>query len=133
MNNTNEKTNEVYDNLKLEEAVRLFNQREWYLAHDAFEEIWHETYGPERIIIQALVQISVAEVHLESGNTNGAKILFGEGLGRLKSQSFTDMGFDIELLIELLQKRLSQLQKENDPDSFTVPFLSKITPDIVDL
>ena len=62
-------------------ALELFNSGAWYEAHDAFEEIWHEQIDPERKLIQAIVQIAVAHVHLERGNTRGATILLGEGLG----------------------------------------------------
>ena len=64
-------------------ALNLFNNHEWYEAHDAFEEIWHQINGHERLIIQAILQIAVAEVHLENGNVSGAVILYGEGFGRI--------------------------------------------------
>ena len=71
------------DESKLIKGIELFNRKEWYLAHDIFEEIWHNIYGLERVTVQAILQIAVAEVHLENGNISGAVILYGEGFGRL--------------------------------------------------
>ena len=36
----------------LDAALDLFNNKKWYEAHDAFEEIWNGLYGDERQIIQ---------------------------------------------------------------------------------
>ena len=68
-------------------AVKLFNNHEWYEAHDAFEEIWNSVDGDERQVIQGILQVSVSQFHLSKGNLNGATILLGEGLGRIKTLS----------------------------------------------
>ena len=31
---------------RFQKAVQLFNDGEWYDAHDVFEELWHETANP---------------------------------------------------------------------------------------
>ena len=70
-----------------DDALDLFNNQKWYEAHDAFEDIWNTLYGDEREIIQGILQVSVSQFHLSKGNLNGATILLGEGLGRIKSLS----------------------------------------------
>ncbi len=97
---------------RFNKAVELFNNQEWYPAHDAFEELWHETSGPERITLQAFLQIAVAQLHLERGNKNGATILFGEALGRLTKLGAPDLGFDINRIARSLENILSCLQGE---------------------
>ncbi len=104
-------------------ARELFNSENWYPAHDAFEELWHEIDGPERLTIQGLIQVAVAQVHLANGNTKGATILYGEGLGRLKSKEAVDLGLDINQLCDCLEKRLARLQTKMNPDDFSVPIL----------
>ena len=96
--------------LKEQHNVELFNQEEWYLAHDIFEEIWHTTIGLERITIQAILQIAVAEVHLGNGNIAGAKILYGEGFGRLSDKNLPDLGIDISQFSIDVEKRFRILQ-----------------------
>ena len=68
------------------DALNLFNNQKWYEAHDAFEEIWNTLDGDERQIIQGILQVSVSQFHLSKGNLNGATILLGEGLGRIKDR-----------------------------------------------
>ena len=47
-------------------ALNLFNNHEWYEAHDAFEEIWNSVDGDER---QA-----VSYTHLRAHETDTCKI-----------------------------------------------------------
>ena len=110
---------------RFKKAINLFNSADWYSAHDAFEELWHEANGAERVTLQAFLQIAVAHIHLESGNLNGATILYGEALGRLKNIGIPDLGVDIEIRCECINQRLGLLQQDRDPDQFSVPFLTK--------
>ena len=113
-------SNEV---IELKEAVELFNQQKWYLAHDAFEELWHESIGSERSTLQGILQIAVAQLHLERSNYNGATILFGEALGRLKRIGIVDFGLDLDSLCRCIDQRLNCLHSQRDLDGCKVPFL----------
>jgi predicted metal-dependent hydrolase len=104
-------------------ALELFNAGEWYAAHDVFEELWHETADPERRSLQGILQVAVAQLHLQRGNRRGATILYGEALGRLKRPGTPDLGLDLEALCCAAQQRLEALQLDRDPESCTVPVL----------
>jgi len=80
-------------------ALNLFNNHEWYEAHDAFEEIWNSVDGDERQVIQGILQVSVSQFHLSKGNLNGATILLGEGLGRIKTRTKIDLGIDVLYIV----------------------------------
>ena len=108
---------------RFEIGMKLFNSCQWYQAHDVFEEIWHETGGPERQLIQGILQVAVAQVHLENSNTNGATILYGEALGRLKRYQLNNLGLDIEGLCKCISRRLEFLQIGNDIASCSLPVL----------
>ena len=108
---------------RFQQAVDLFNRRAWYEAHDAFEEIWHETAGADRRLLQGILQIAVAHVHLERGNLRGATILLGEGVGRLSSAKSGDLGLDLPFVREQARLRLEALQREIDPVALPVPEL----------
>ena len=77
---------------RFQRGVELFNAASWYEAHDVLEELWHETADPDRRVLQGLIQVAVAHVHLERGNRKGATILLGEGLGRLTGRALPDFG-----------------------------------------
>ena len=104
-------------------GMNLFNSCQWYKSHDVFEEIWHETGGPERQLLQGILQIAVAQVHLENSNINGATILYGEALGRLKRFQLTNLGLDIVGLCKCITKRLEFLQIGKDLSVCRLPVL----------
>ena len=109
---------------RLGDAVRLFNAGEWYACHDGFEELWHETQAPCRKVLQGILQIAVAHLHLDRGNRRGATVLLGEGLGRLQGAGDACFGLDLTLLRQRSRDRLLALQQEQDPDALPLPALS---------
>ena len=109
---------------RFEIGMKLFNSCQWYKCHDVLEEIWHETGGYERQLIQGILQVAVAEVHLENRNLNGATILYGEALGRLRRFHLTNFGLDIEGLSICVAKRLEFLQIGKDLAGCSLPVLS---------
>tara|TARA_Y100001968_G_scaffold298911_1_gene309140 strand:- start:240 stop:620 length:381 start_codon:yes stop_codon:yes gene_type:complete len=105
-------------------GMKLFNSCEWYKSHDVFEEIWHDTGDPERKLLQGILQVAVAQVHLENGNVNGATILYGEALGRLKRFKSSNLGLDIEGLYKCVSKRLEFLQMGKNLSNCNLPVLN---------
>lgn len=112
---------------RFREAVRLFNAGEWYACHDGFEELWHETSGPMRPVLQGILQLAVAQFHLERGNRRGAMILTGEGLGRLATVSSPRLGLDLDALCSQARPLLEALQGEGPLDGLPTPRLSVLT------
>ena len=110
----------------LDNALDLFNKKKWYEAHDAFEEIWNGLYGDERQIIQGILQVSVSQFHLSKGNLNGAMILLGEGLGRIKNRVSVDLGLDLVSFCSSLEILLEKFHAKEPLSNEDVPFLKKI-------
>ncbi len=107
-------------------GIKLFNSQDWYAAHDQFEDLWHETDGLERVTIQAILQISVAQLHLTRGNLNGAKILFGEGLGKLRRAEIPNLGLDLKDLRLTVESLLGYLHHEKKSGFRCLPVLKTI-------
>tara|TARA_B100000161_G_scaffold215889_1_gene160814 strand:- start:659 stop:1027 length:369 start_codon:yes stop_codon:yes gene_type:complete len=104
-------------------ALNLFNKHKWYEAHDAFEEIWNTVDGDERQVIQGILQVSVSQFHLSKGNLNGATILLGEGLGRIKTRTKINLGIDLESFCRCLEELLRKLQNRDTLKENDKPFL----------
>ncbi len=104
-------------------ALNLFNNHQWYEAHDAFEEIWNTVDGDERQVIQGILQVSVSQFHLSKGNLNGATILLGEGLGRIKPRTKINLGIDLESFCQCLEDLLKKLQYKEILNENDKPFL----------
>jgi predicted metal-dependent hydrolase len=119
---------ELMADTRLGEAIFLFNSADWYACHDGFEALWHETAGPIRPVLQGILQIAVAELHLERGNCRGATILMGEGLGRLKACPPNSLGIDLDALINSSMQRLLALQQQRSVEGLELPRLVGTAP-----
>ena len=117
-----EEDNKSFEDIFLD-ALNLFNNQKWYEAHDAFEDIWNTLEGDERQIIQGILQVSVSQFHLSKGNLNGATILMGEGLGRIKNRTNIDLGIDLESFCKCLEELLRKLQYKEVLNENDKPFL----------
>ena len=53
-------------------GIRLFNAREFYDAHEVWEDVWRESHGMEKRFLQGLIQAAVALHHHSTGNVVGA-------------------------------------------------------------
>ena len=95
---------------RLQEAIRLFNAADWYACHDGFEELWHETAGPMRPVLQGILQIAVGQLHHANGNNRGATVLTGEGLGRLRTAGAQALGLNLAALRTSARQWLEVLQ-----------------------
>ena len=107
-------------------ALNLFNNQKWYEAHDAFEDIWNTLDGDERQVIQGILQVSVSQFHLSKGNLNGATILLGEGLGRIKNRTNINLGIDLESFCKRLEELLKKLQYKQEINEKDRPYLVRI-------
>ena len=105
------------------DALKLFNNQKWYEAHDAFEDIWNTVDGDDRQVVQGILQVSVSQFHLSKGNINGATILMGEGLGRIKNRTNINLGIDLKLFCECLEELLRKLQYREKLNENDKPYL----------
>jgi hypothetical protein len=67
----------------LEEGVRLFNDGQFFAAHEIWEEVWTPARGAERLFLQALIHLAVGFHHTQRGNREGALRQLRKGLKKL--------------------------------------------------
>lgn len=99
-------------------GIKLFNDLDFFSAHDFFEDIWIEAKRDEKDFFQGLVQISVGCYHLICGNIKGAKSQLSKGKQKLeKYKPFfykIDLtNFEIEI-IDLMNKIDSNSKTKQD-------------------
>ncbi|MEI8134581.1 MAG: DUF309 domain-containing protein [bacterium] len=76
-------------------GVELFNEKEFFECHDAFEELWQEERSERRLFLQGLIQAAVGCHHLSNGNTTGAISQYKKSLDKLNQ--YLPSYMDIEL------------------------------------
>ncbi len=66
------------------EGIRLFNECEFFEAHDVWEELWAEYQGPSRKFYQGLIQTAVCLHHFGNENIRGARKLYNSSRNYLE-------------------------------------------------
>ena len=79
-------------------GVELFNNCEFFEAHDVWEELWAEYRGPSRTFYQGLIQVAVALHHFCNGNVRGAKKLYVSSRAYLDPYRPMHLGCDLDHL-----------------------------------
>lgn len=102
------------DRLRQGEWIRqgqiAFNRGEFFVAHERWEQVWHEVKGTERLAVQGLIQIAAGFHHLSEGRGGPAAHLFEKGVMKLSPSDerttellaglrITDLVRDVERLL----------------------------------
>lgn len=80
------------------EGIRLFNDCEFFEAHDIWEELWADYQGPSLRFFQGLIQTAVCLHHFCNGNARGAVKLYHGSRGYLEDYRPKHLGCDLEKL-----------------------------------
>ncbi len=73
-------------------------------AHEVVEKFWLTYKGNDRLLLQAIIQVAIANIHLESGNLRGYRRMKELALKNLKSFGGTLHGVDVDRLKETLKR-----------------------------
>lgn len=83
-------------------GVALFNERRYFDAHEALEDVWRPARGDERRFLQGLVQVAVALHHASTSNRVGATSVLARALGNLASYPAEYGGVQLQSLRKTL-------------------------------
>jgi len=71
----------------LKQGISLFNDGDYFHAHEVWEDWWRATTHPEKQTIQGMIQIAVAMHHVSTGNLAGATSVMERGLRNLEASA----------------------------------------------
>jgi uncharacterized protein len=92
------------------EGIRLFNEGDFFEAHEAIEPEWHAERRPIRRLYQGILQIGVGFLHARRGNHAGALLLLTDGIEKTADFTPACLGIDTARLVRESQDCLDQLR-----------------------
>ncbi len=111
----------------IKEGIELFNDADYFTAHDFFEDLWCNALRDERYFYQGLVHVSVASFHLISGNRKGALSQYSKCLIKLEKYKPVHEKIDINDLTCSVERLVKELSLEGEkPLESLVELLPKI-------
>tara|TARA_Y100001960_G_scaffold168536_1_gene176950 strand:- start:83 stop:466 length:384 start_codon:yes stop_codon:yes gene_type:complete len=109
----------IYKNLETEDlfikGLVEFNDRNFYDAHEYWEELWSDYKLENPLIIQGLIQFAVGCFHLSNLNRNGAIGLFNKTIKKLENfENYNDLKIDISKIVSQSKDMLKWLDHNQD-------------------
>jgi uncharacterized protein len=74
-----------WTNGPLREGLQCYRNREFFLAHEHWEQIWLTSEKEDKVFLQGLIQMTAAFHHLAKNNRVGASSLLRAALRRLET------------------------------------------------
>jgi len=97
----------------LEHARQLFNNEEYWLAHEALETVWRSIIKEDEAMVwQGLIQAAAALLHRERGNRHGTVVVGAAALERLAGSQHSDIEFET---VQFRAQLARTLAGEGDP------------------
>lgn len=108
----------------LAEGLACFRRREFFLAHEHWEDEWRASAEPEKTFLQALIQIAAAFHHLGRGNALGAKRLLASAGLKLQRYPEEFGAIDVTALRSSIQSWLDALAAGDSAPELPYPAIA---------
>ena len=101
----------VEDWMDFERGVRLFNSREHWESHEAWEQVWRRHAEPSRIFFQGLIQLAAAYHQLQRGIYHGTVKHYNNSYFKLKQFPVRFLGVDVGALKRNIELGLAEVER----------------------
>lgn len=108
---------------RFERGLAHFNAREFFEAHEVWEEIWLTEGEPERTFLQGLIQIAAAFHHYRRGNSDGAESLLAAGIVKISRFPQDYHGLAVEDLRVAAKWWARRIGKSKNPGDDEIPVI----------
>jgi uncharacterized protein len=113
--------------LFFEKGIIAFNNKNFYDAHEHWEDLWTNYYFKDRLFIQGLIQVAVGYFHITNLNLKGAKGLFNKCLPKLeKFRLSNDRISNIESFIINIKKAKSCVENIDNVKDFNWNYIIEL-------
>jgi predicted metal-dependent hydrolase len=109
---------------RLLRGIAEFNAGAFFEAHEVWEELWNDSEGEEKRVVQALVQIAAGYHKLEIGVAGGAMKLFTRALGLLDDVRPAVFPLPLDDVRATVRPHLAQLRAARSDRDLVPPRIS---------
>jgi predicted metal-dependent hydrolase len=115
-------------------GILFFNARDFFEAHEAWEDLWADSHGSERRFYQGLIQAAVGLFHFGRGNFGGALKLYRSARDYMEPCGSPFLGLDSAAFWQGMERCFRPLlttaepERSVRPDPVLIPVLSLDPP-----
>jgi uncharacterized protein len=88
------------------DGITLFNEHEFFEAHEVWEDIWHMAFGLKHEFYQGMIQCAVALEHYRRSNPRGVVSLYRSYNEHFKDVPAKFMGLDVRQFLAAMESVL---------------------------
>ncbi|MCI0684470.1 MAG: DUF309 domain-containing protein [Gemmataceae bacterium] len=96
-------------------GIVLFNRGDFFEAHEAWESLWMDTFGPEKQFYQGLIQAAVGLCHFCNGNLRGAAKLYRSSRDYMERYGAVCQGLDLTRFWRQMERCFAELLATPEP------------------
>ena len=104
---------------RLTRGIDAFNAGRFFAAHEVWEDLWLDSVGAEKRLVQGLVQVAAGYLKAESGVHRGALTLLQRGVGLLGEFFPVCCGMRLAAFVEQVHDDVARLRTA--AEGLTVP------------
>jgi predicted metal-dependent hydrolase len=93
-------------------GILFFNRRDFFEAHEVWEELWGDSHGPDHRFVQGLIQAAVALYHFGNGNLRGAHRLYHSARDYMSRTPSPHWGLDVDGFWKQMEQCFAGILKE---------------------
>ena len=105
---------------EIRQGIELFNSERYWESHEALEYAWRKASGPEKEVLQGVILVAAALVHLQKNESKVALSIIERANSKLVGKAAECEGIDIENL----RNELSRILSSGKPEFIRVKFMS---------
>jgi hypothetical protein len=116
-------------------GILFFNRRDFFEAHEVWEDLWNNCGDGDRRFYQALIQAAVALYHFGNGNLRGATKLYGTSKAYMDRYTSPHLGLDCVGFWQAMATCFAPVYAETDllrrdlrPDPALIPTIALDPP-----
>jgi uncharacterized protein len=113
------------------DGIQLFNEHEFFEAHEVWEDIWHMAFGVKQSFYQGMIQCAVALEHYRRSNPRGVLSLYKSYNTKFARVPSVFMGLDVTAFLADMRAALRPvLEATPVPERGTIELDLSRTPKI---
>ena len=109
-----------------EKGLKAYNNKNFYDAHEYWEDLWSDYVLHDAKFIQALIQLSVGYFHITNSNINGANGLLRKCIPKFEMYLPEKRGINIEKILIQVNASLENLRLIDNIQYFNWDLVGKI-------
>ena len=100
----------------IEDGKFYFNNERFWECHEAFEDVWKQTSGDEKELVNGLILVAAGLVHYQKDENSVCISIFNRALKLLKGKS----GLYNEINIDSVKSKVVNMIEKNKISIFTL-------------